>query len=825
MYHNKKILTTEEFLAPDRNFAPIYAWVWNGQLSEEKIDAQIEEMRRLGIRAFYIIPEPQNFRPTSIPTRLDPNYLTPAYFQFYRYAMEQAREYGMECWLYDEGGWPSGGACGRVLYEYPEYAKRVLHHYTRQYKAGEHYHSASGAEASFCNGRMIDDGHVFDADTEVSVYCSRVSAWEAPGVPDYPDLTVKEATQAFLRITHEQYKAHLGELFGNVVTAVFTDEPKAPCLPFREALCRQYEERYGESILPYLPVLMGEEPLNERNIEYRRRWYDLCSRAYCENFLMECKRWANANGMQFSGHLDKDDDPLECFNGGHFHMMRSLRCMDLPGVDVIWRQIFPGEQQDLYYGTYLLGKTAENRFFPRYASSAAAQAGNDRAMTESFGVYGYGLTYEQMRYVFGFQAIRNVTVMNLMIISYAREGYNMSQEGPGFSEIQACHQDLPVFNRYLERLSYVCSCGDRVCDTALYYPVNDIWGGLHAEAVANEYESLGRRMEARGIDFDIVDDDVILQSEELRNGIISMGNARYRKIVIPHNAYLAPTVKEYLSEFEAGGGIVISEADSLVPEICIRGGNDNIRVMRRICDGGKLICLFNEAREQNTFSVHLNGENGYFVDITSGCFKALDITPDGYANITLECGESCALYLTDDTLPAPKEIREDAAMTLDGPYTFRRINQFVIGEKYPEYHEIDESPIPAQLGEWSSMTGRAFSGSGIYETEFSYTGGSAVLDLGDVRHTCEVFLNGKSLGTRVMKPYRYEIPAQLLNRHNQLQIRVSNTPGNQHQYTKSFDKYQVWQLSTYKAIQDLFDRDTLDSGLFGPVTLQHADKV
>ena len=120
MYHNKKILTTEEFLAPDRNFAPIYAWVWNGRLSGEKIDAQIEEMRRLGIRAFYIIPEPQNFRPTSIPTRLDPNYLTPAYFQFYRYAMERAREYGMECWLYDEGGWPSGGACGRVLYEYPE---------------------------------------------------------------------------------------------------------------------------------------------------------------------------------------------------------------------------------------------------------------------------------------------------------------------------------------------------------------------------------------------------------------------------------------------------------------------------------------------------------------------------------------------------------------------------------------------------------------------------------------------------------------------------------------------------------------------------------
>jgi hypothetical protein len=46
------------FLTPDVSCAPVYVWVWNDVCTEEIIDAQIEEMQNLGIRAFYILPEP-----------------------------------------------------------------------------------------------------------------------------------------------------------------------------------------------------------------------------------------------------------------------------------------------------------------------------------------------------------------------------------------------------------------------------------------------------------------------------------------------------------------------------------------------------------------------------------------------------------------------------------------------------------------------------------------------------------------------------------------------------------------------------------------------
>ena len=162
----------DEFVSPDQKYAPIYAWVWNGELSEDGIDAQLAEMDRLGIRAFYIIPEPQTFRPTTMPTRLDPNYLTKPYFEYYRYTLEQAKKYSMECWLYDEGGWPSGGACGKVLLKHPEYAKRYLRSFSKTYHAGDVYQKPSEdtAAAFIDNKQMIEEGHVFSDEIEVQIY-------------------------------------------------------------------------------------------------------------------------------------------------------------------------------------------------------------------------------------------------------------------------------------------------------------------------------------------------------------------------------------------------------------------------------------------------------------------------------------------------------------------------------------------------------------------------------------------------------------------------------------------------------------------------------
>ena len=302
---NDKNFEISKFRSPDLGYAPVYGWMWNGQLSDERIEEQILEMKRLGIRAFYIIPEPQRFRPASIPTLMEPDYLTDAYFCRYKFAMEKARELGMECWLYDEGGWPSGGACGMVLIEHPEYARRVLAFRNVTVKAGESYTMTENTAAAFINGdEMIQNGAVFSSDTEVTEYYSKRDAWSVPGKPEYPDITMLGATREFIKMTHEKYKPYLSELFGSTITMVFTDEPTGPELPFREELCEIYEKEYGESILPYLPILRGNVPATTENNRPLMRWYDICSRMFSENFLGECKKWSNENGLLFTGHLN-----------------------------------------------------------------------------------------------------------------------------------------------------------------------------------------------------------------------------------------------------------------------------------------------------------------------------------------------------------------------------------------------------------------------------------------------------------------------------------------------------------------------------------------
>jgi hypothetical protein len=778
-------------------------------------------MQRLGIKAFYIIPEPKMFRPNTMPTELEPDYLTQPYFEEYRFAMDTAQELGMQCWLYDEGGWPSGGACGRVLMDHPELARRKLACRKVLFKKGTTYQkSDSDVVAAFGpDTAHLQEGVVLGDDSVVEEYFCKRDVFEVPGTPDYPDITLAEATGAFLQITHDAYKPYLKQYFGTTIKAVFTDEPKAPSeVPFHPDLVRLYEQTYGESILPALPVLFGAVTPCERTAKHLRQWYDLCSRQFCENYLLRCKQWANKNGMLFTGHMDKDDEPAGCMSGCNYHLMRALRCLDVPGIDVIRRQIHPGEKQQLKTARHI----SDNGFFPRYASSAAAQNGTDYAMTESFGVYGSGLTYDQMRYTLGYQAIRGINIFNIMLLTYSRKGHMMAGELPSFSEKQACHRDLSVFNACMERLSYVFSLGHRVCDTALYYPVQDFWGRVRSQEMADIFDREGRALEKLHVDFDIVDEDILLSASGTEAGVICHGKAKYRQLLIPAGAYLSPEAMAVLDRFRSGGGRVCTAAEEV--RVCspVIGEAHLLRVMRRKLTGGELLCLFNEYDHADTFAVRVPAGRSYLINITEGKVETL-LVQSGNVKICMASGETCAVYSTEEVLPAEEMFYPRSGTDLPRCFAFSRTQSFMLGEMTPMLQEMSECPVTLSLGDWSEAAGSAFSGSGMYETSFTLPGervrDRAVLELGDVRYSCECILNGISLGVKVMHPYRFAVPEGLLQEHNILSIRVSNTAANQYAYTKTFDKWAPWQLSTYHEIQQEFCQDSLESGLYGPVKL------
>lgn len=74
---------------------PVYTWLWNGKITEKEIERQIDEMYDSGIRAFDILGEPENFRPTLRRTHLSPEYLSEEYFHLVRHAYVYAKKKGM----------------------------------------------------------------------------------------------------------------------------------------------------------------------------------------------------------------------------------------------------------------------------------------------------------------------------------------------------------------------------------------------------------------------------------------------------------------------------------------------------------------------------------------------------------------------------------------------------------------------------------------------------------------------------------------------------------------------------------------------------------
>ena len=89
-------------------------WYWNCDPSEAMTTRQLTAMRDAGFRSVCLHPMPQNFRPSDFHAGMRIAYLGQRYFQHFRRVVDECRRLGLLLILYDEGGWPSGTACGKV---------------------------------------------------------------------------------------------------------------------------------------------------------------------------------------------------------------------------------------------------------------------------------------------------------------------------------------------------------------------------------------------------------------------------------------------------------------------------------------------------------------------------------------------------------------------------------------------------------------------------------------------------------------------------------------------------------------------------------------
>ena len=802
-----KKFSKNAFVSPGNEFYPGFFWMWNKKLDRKVLFAEMDDMVAHGSRAVCHHPYPDAFIPTEYAAQhglgMSPDYLTDEYMDILSDVMDYAEKIGMVPWLYDEGGWPSGGACGKVLASDPE--------------------------------RFVQRRVVLDEKGNPKVI---PVPYDATKYAPYPSIIEKGVTEKFLELTHEKFRKKFSRHFGKTIKFTFTDEPDMPICYFGHFLgwctdfAEEFQKRYGYDIKPYLrDLLVSADDMTDDIKRVRIDFMDLRSRLFNERYLLPIREWCHANGLKSSGHMDCENMPEYNARGGHGHILRAMRSLDVPGVDVIWRQLFPNRQSlpDTIRASSQLLKINMNECqgnapFPKYASSTAHQNGERHAMSESFAIYGDGMSPGELKWLVDYEMVRGITLFVFSSYSPDNSRARMADGGPHFGKDDPYWPFMKPFFNYIARVTAMLSQGKPVVRTAVLYDIRGIWaGGEDARHTISQHFRVSQALLKQCSDFDFVDDDQLAEARLQKDGTVKIGKMTYDTIVLPTTKWVLPKAKRHLKYLKSKGVRVLTSGQlEQAPRTCIVTGSSlrSIRVCKRVCGDSAVYFLANEATV--TQHVHVTfdeKDNVVLCDPMTGKYRAVD-AKNGSFDWTFEPYGS-ALFMTN----APADIAAPAVFgrkCVLHNWTIQPLRSIRVGK---EHYEIDEFPTakpqPVTLGSWKGILGDEFAGTARYVTTFvSPYSGVAELDLGRVCQTASVKFNGRQLPDRFFGPFKYEV--QLKKGVNKLEITVANALANATapQWVRDYVEKTFPPRSAYEDRVVAFNSSNHESGLYGPVTVR-----
>ena len=770
----------EAFRTPSAEFSPAFFWMWDGKLDSQRLISEMDDMAARGARTACIHPYPKAFRPTQIDFPMEPDFLTDGYFKLYGQVLKHIESINGRSWLYDEGGWPSGSACGRVYASDP----------TR-----------------FVERMLAVGGKVVELKPNPSVSAPRASVIE-PG-----------AVEKFIELAYEPYRKRFSRHFGKTIHFAFTDEPGyanmrvGSLIPWCTDFAERFRERKGYDIAPFCDDIISATNRSEAVAQARIDYFDVLSALLCERYFLKIRDWCRRNGLLFGGHLNGEDAPICNAVGNYGHALRCLRAMDVPGVDVIWRQLFPGKN----------GRQAP---FTKYASSAAHQNGGRYVLSETCAIYGHGLTPAQTKWLVDYQCLRGV---NLFVFSAYRArliGKEMGNPGPCFGPLNPQWPFMDVFFNGLTRQCALLAQGKPCIRIAVLYDIRGIWAcGDGAEETISRHEEVARALFEGQHDFDFVDDDQIAEAHILADGSLKIGAMSYDAVVLPTSLRMLPAARRKLNDFAACGGKVVENDDfSALPKVCevVGDGARDIRATKRTCGRESLYFLVNESEAPRRVHVRF-AETAPIVraDTETGRFVEWPSTDGEFAWDAPGCGSLLLVSGAMADEPAPVE-PTGTVIEIDKGWKMSMRKRLIAGPTAIGTEEYEDSPnLSIPLGDWREFLGDEFSGLVVYRTVFnSPVAGEAELDIGEVHNCCSARLNGQSLGTKYMGPYKWRV--KLRHGDNELEVSVANAPVNA-LAPAHFRRYVAAAFppeSYYEQRVRAFNACGHESGLYGPVRIR-----
>lgn len=530
----------------------------------------------------------------------NPTYLNdPARFQNLREVMARMKQQGQRIWLYDELGYPSGSAGGRVLDGHPEFQVEVVGCRTTPAESDQTVEvtpELGTVVACYALARHEGTLQLEDAVDLTAQARAGKFAWKAPTGGEWsiclferfqPDtwrrhniprrnvnILDRRVVSRFIELTHARYATELGKQLGDV-DLFFTDEPQfgsaehwsggtpenVPMVQWCDELPTAFEAKMGYNLAKTLPALFHQ--VGPQTGKFRYDFYDVQSDLLAENYFGQIETWCHEHGVLSSGHMLLEESLLfhVMFSGS---MMKNWARMDLPGVDLL------GASPYKTMAGWERGQFAVPEDFScKMASSVAHLTGKQGVFTESFALANK-FPLRPILGVAAWQFSGGITHMS----TYTIHG-------------QLTAEDYARFSDFVGRMALLTRRGKHVADVVVLVPEASVWAsytppdrgryeGYFARnpeplAIDRVFRETCNTLSSHQRDFDCLSAQ-LLEQAKVDAGRLLLADEQFRVLVLPEARMLSRASLRKVRAFLQSDGMV-AFAGSL-PSQTPQHGND-----------------------------------------------------------------------------------------------------------------------------------------------------------------------------------------------------------------------------------------------------------
>ncbi len=500
-----------------KEYRSLVFWSWNDKLDHDELKRQIAWMQENFIGGFFMHAR----------SGLKTEYLSEEWFDCVRVCCEEAEKRGMDAWAYDENGWPSGFAGGKLL-ENEEYRDCYIRH-TR----GDFDENAS--VSYLIDGEELlrategGNGEYLNIFIETSVSTT--------------DILNPELVKKFIEITHCEYKKYFGENFNKMIKGFFTDEPQYQRwkTSYSRMLPKYFSERYNVDIFDQLGLLI----LKKRGYKlFRYRYWKAMQELMLNNFAKPMYEWCRENGVKLTGHYAQEDS-------------LGLQMTSNAGV-------MPFYQYEHIAGVDWLGRRTENEIPLKQVSSAAEQLGKKQVLTETFGCCGWDVSPAELGRILGYQFVNGVNLFCHHLVPYAEHG-NRKRDFPAhFSPINPwVKESFGLFNTAFTRLGYLLGESDKKTNVAVLHTIRSAYFDYSREAensafgikqIEKGFSDLCKSLSSRNIGHHYLDETLLSRFGYVSGNKIGCKNAEYEYLIIPPIISMDKKTEELIHSYVKNGG-------------------------------------------------------------------------------------------------------------------------------------------------------------------------------------------------------------------------------------------------------------------------------